>query len=305
MRSAESSPGLAWVESPLQLVAAAEWAETQEQRILVALRVTSTQMSDTAQELISRGARFAEVVPYFGTPWRLLSQHRDWAVGDAFSGQFRLAASVVAPRSLTLLDDGSQATAIVDALLGRTSYSRPRTSETALRTTLGILARERMLSLAARDRLRIATAFDFGEVRSSLLRDRGIPVSTHSFDWVRRTARPIAVPGNRVLLGSALPTDGRLSIDRYLRWISAEAADGPLVYLPHRRESAAVRESVAGINGVRLIDTGLPVELVLAGAQEPLEVITLPSSARTTLAHVLAGSGSSIRTRPLRVESVR
>ena len=54
---------------------------------------------------------------------------------------------------------------------------------------------------------------------------------------------------------------------------------------------------MAEFPGVRVFDTGLPIELVLAGAQEPLEVLTLPSSATTTLANVLRGSGSSIRQR--------
>ncbi|MFM9918635.1 hypothetical protein [Lacisediminihabitans sp. H27-G8] len=307
MRSADTaqSPAIAWVESPLQLVAAAEWAETQPHRIVVALRITSPQMPATAAELLSRGARFAECVPYFGIPWQLLSRHRSWAVGDAFSGQFRLAAAVRPPQSLTLLDDGSQATAIVDALVGRTSFGRPHQRDSAALTTLGILARDRMLALAARDRLEIATAFEFGAVRTVLLSDQRIPVTSHRFDWVRRTARPIAVPGNRVLLGSALPTDGRMPVDRYLRWVRSEAADAPLIYLPHRRETAAVREAVAAIAGVRIFDSGLPVELVLAGAQEPLEVITLPTSARTTLTHILEGTGSSIRTRSLHRESIR
>ncbi|MHC5795671.1 hypothetical protein ACVXZ4_05875 [Lacisediminihabitans sp. FW035] len=298
-------PAIAWVESPLQLVAAAEWAESQPQKIVVALRITSPQMSTTATELLARGARFAQCVPYFGIPWQLLSRHRDWAVGDAFSGQFRLASAVRAPRSLTLLDDGSQATAIVDALVGRTSYARPGQRESALAGSLGILARERMLSLAARNTLEIATAFEFGEVRTALLRAQNIPVTSHRFEWVRRTARPISVPGNRVLLGSALPTDGRIPLDRYLRWVRAEAADSPVIYLPHRRESASVVAEAASIPGVRVFDSGLPVELVLAGAREPLEVITLPTSARTTLTHILAGTGSTIRTRSVRREALR
>jgi len=301
---ATTHPRIAWVESPLQLVAAAEWAESQPQKIVVALRVTSPQMSVTATELIDRGARFAECVPFFGIPWQLLSRHREWAVGDAFSGQFRLASAVRAPRALTLLDDGSQAMAIVDGLVGRTSYARPDTRESALVGTLGILARERMLSLSARGRLEIATAFDFGEVRTALLRAQNIPVATHRFEWVRRTARPIAVPGNRVLLGSSLPTDGRMPVDRYLNWVRSEAKDAPVIYLPHRREAATVVARAAALPGVRVFESGLPVELVLAGAQEPLEVITLPTSARTTLTHILAGTGSSIRTRSVQREMI-
>ncbi len=48
---------------------------------------------------------------------------------------------------------------------------------------------------------------------------------------------------------------------------------------------------------MHVYDSGLPVELVLAGTRDPLEVITLPTSAETTLAHVLADTGSVIRSR--------
>lgn len=290
---------IAWVESPLQLVAAAEWAESTAEPIVVALRLTGPQMPRTAEELLARGARFAACVPFFGIPWQLLSRHREWAIGDAFSGQFRLAGSVLRPRRLTLLDDGAQTTAVADALLGRIGYARPGQSESSLATMLGGLIRDRMLGLTRQERLEIVTAFPLGDERLSLIVDRGIRVTPHRFDWVHRTARPIAVPGNRVLLGSALPVDGRLPTDRYLGWVAQEAQQGPLAYLPHRREHPEMLTAVAAITGVRVYDSGLPVELVLAGAQEPLEVFTLPTSAQTTLAHLLEGTGSVIHARAL------
>jgi hypothetical protein len=290
---------IAWVESPLQLVAAAEWAAARAEPIVVAFRLTGPQMPRTAEELLARGAPFAACVPFFGIPWQLLSRHREWAIGDAFSGQFQLAGSLIAPRRLALLDDGAQTVAVADALLGRTGYARPRQRTSRLVDTLGGLARERMLGLAARERLEIETAFPLGAERLTLLADRGIRVSPHRLEWVRGTARPIAVPGNRVLLGSALPADGRIPVDHYLRWVAAEARDGRLAYLPHRRETRRVLDAVAALPGVRLYETGLPVELVLAGAREPLEVLTLPTSARTTLGYLLEGTGSVIRTRTL------
>lgn len=296
---------IAWVESPLQLVAAAEWAATRDEPIVVAFRLTGPQMPRTAEELLARGARFASCAPYYGIPWQLLTRHREWAIGDGFSGQFRLAGSLAAPRRLTLLDDGAQTTAIADALLGRTGYGRPRQRESSLLGGLGGLVRDRMLGLAARERLEIVTAFTLGAERVALLTDRGIRIGSQRFEWVRSTARPIAVPGNRVLLGSALPVDGRMPVDRYLRWVAAEARDGLLTYLPHRRERPEMLTAVAALPGVRLHQTGLPVELVLAGAREPLEVLTLPTSAQTTLAYLLEGTGSTIRTRSLAREAAR
>ena len=288
---------IAWVESPLQLIAAAEWAALQDEPIVVALRLGSAQMAATAEELLARGARFATCDPYYGIPWELLSRHRTWAIGDGFSGQFRLAASVLRPRRITLLDDGAHTVALVDALLERTGFTRPDQHESALSTLLGGNARNRMLHLARRERLEISTAFSLGDDRMTALADRGIRVKPHRLDWVRRTARPIAVPGNRVLLGSARAVDGLIPMHKYLAWVATEAVAGDLAYLPHRRETDEMLSAVAKFPGVTVFDTGLPIELVLAGAREPLEVLTLPTSATTTLAHVLEGTGSSIRRR--------
>ena len=47
------------------------------------------------------------------------------------------------------------------------------------------------------------------------------------------------------------------------------------------------------------------VELVLAGAPESLELITVATGVRTALTHIFATTGSSIRTRSLHCESIR
>lgn len=286
---------IAWVESPLQLIAAAEWAARRDAPIVVALRVTGPQMARTAEELLARGARFAECVPYFGIPWQLLGRHREWAIGDGFSGQFRTAGTVLRPRRVTLLDDGADITTLADALVGVTGYARPAQQESTLATLLGGLVRDRMLGLATRGRLEISTGFDLGDARLARLADHGIPVVPHRLEWLRSTARPMPVPGTRILLGSSLPTDGRVPAPAYLSWVAEEAAKDSLVYLPHRRETPGMLSAVAAIPGVRIHRTELPIELVLAGAEEPLEVLSLPTSARTTLAHLLEGTGSTIR----------
>jgi hypothetical protein len=288
---------IAWVESPLQLVAAAEWAAKRETPITVALRVVEPQMAATAKELLDRGARFGQTIPFFGIPWSLLNSHRNWAIGDGFSGQFRMAGTVIHPRSVSFLDDGALTLSLADALLDRAPYARPGNKESAVAGLLGNLVHDRMLSLAARERLEIATAFDLGAERTAVLAQRGIRVTPHQLDWVRETARPIALPGNRVLLGSALPTDGRMPIPDYLRWVETEARRSALVYLPHRRERRDVLDAITKLPGVTVKETGLPIELVLAGSAEPLEILTLPSSVKTTLGHLLEGTGSVINER--------
>lgn len=285
---------LAWVESPLQLIGAAEWAAAHRTTVPVAGRLTP-QISATADELVARGARFDELEPYLGIPWNLLARHGHWLVGDGFSGQFRLAAAVLRPRRVTFLDDGAHVIAYADTLLGRRPYVRPHVDERGLTTVVAPFAGEFVLRRAAARRADFFTAFDLGAERVDALEDCGFGIRRHDFSWTRATAPAADELGRRIVLGSALPVDGRMALADYVRWARDAAADGA-VYLPHRRETAEQLAAIGAVTTLRVHPTGMPVELVLAGASQPLEVHTLPSSTTTTLPLVLAGTGSTVRT---------
>ena len=286
---------MAWVESPFQLLSAAEWAHATGRRISVAMRLSGPQMETTAAELLRRGAPFSEVTPWVGIPWGKLTEDRDWAVGDGFSGQFRMAASVLRPRRVALLDDGANTLALADALLDRTPFRRPRRQEGRVNRVLGDLAKHRVHALADREAAEIFTVFPLGAQRTDALGARGIATRRHNFAWTRHAADPLELPGDRVLLGSALPTDGHVAVPDYLRWVEGQAALQPVVYLPHRREQRQVLETVRRMPGVNVLETGLPVELVLAGIPRPIELVSLQTSASTTLELLLGGTGSVIR----------
>lgn len=286
---------LAWVESPLQLIGAAEWAAAERRAVPLAGRLTA-QMSETADALVARRAWFSELEPYLGIPWALLSRHRHWLVGDGFSGQFRLAASVLRPRRITFLDDGANTVPFADALLGTRPYTRPGVTERGLTTRVAPIARATVLDRAVSRRVDFFTAFDLGDARRTALRDSGIGVRGHRFEWTRTSAPTSSDLGPRVILGSARPVDGRMPISEYLDWVRDAASLGPATYLPHRRETPAQLDAVGAIPGVEVRITRLPVELVLAGTPHPLELHTMPSSTTTTLRHVLRGTGSVIRT---------
>jgi hypothetical protein len=98
-----------------------------------------------------------------------------------------------------------------------------------------------------------------------------------------------------VLLGSALPTDGHVPVPDYLRWVASQTRAAAAVYLPHRRERRHVLDEVRRMPGVTVLETGLPVELVLAGIRRPIELVSLQTSAGTTLELLLGGTGSVIR----------
>jgi hypothetical protein len=284
---------LAWVESPLQLLGAAEYAATLGRPIAVAYRLTGPQMPTTMAELLDRGALFSSVTPYYGIPWSLLHDQPDWAIGDGFSGQFRMAASVLRPRSITLLDDGDMSIHLASALLGRTGFARPHTHESGLATLLGGLARDRMLRLAGSGRLTMFSAFA-DEPTVAAVPAREVELVRNTFAWLRAHARPARLPHARVVLGSARVTDGWVGAQEYERWLRSVASSGPVSYLPHRRERADHLARISSLDGVTVVDAGLPAELVLAGAVEPLEVVMMRSSASTTLRAVLEGSGSTV-----------
>ncbi|PZU37637.1 MAG: hypothetical protein DI573_11230 [Microbacterium sp.] len=290
---------VAWVESPLQLIGAAEWAHAHRTSAAIAGRLTA-QMPETADELLARGATFGAMAPYLGIPWGVLARHRHWLVGDGYSGQFRLAASVLRPRRITFLDDGANAVAFADTLTGRRGYSRPGVAERGLTTRIAPVALDLLHTRALAGRVDVFTAFALGDERVRALAELGIPVRSHRFEWTRASAPRATADARpttrRVLLGSARPVDGHLDADLYLDWIAAEAASSPLTYLPHRRETPAQLAAVAAIPGVRIAQGHLPAELVLAGA-EGLDVLTLASSTTTTLPLVLDGTGSRIRER--------
>lgn len=284
---------IAWVESPLQLVGAAEWAAAHGTTVPVAGRLTA-QMSATADALVARRARFGQMEPYVGVPFSLLARHGHWLVGDGFSGQFRLAASLLRPHRVTFLDDGANVLAYADSLLGRRPYARPGVHERGLTTLVAPFAHEVVLRRALRRRADFFTAFDLGGERVDELSDRGFGIRGHRFEWTRATAPAASDLGTRVVLGSAQPVDGRLGLSDYLSWVRDAAAPGPAVYLPHRRETSEQLSAVAALPGITVRRTELPVELVLAGAAEPLDVRTLASSTATTLPLILEGTGSTV-----------
>ena len=285
--SPEPMPVVAWVESPLQLVGAAEWAAAHRRRVPIAGRLTA-QMPETADELIARGASFGRCEPYLGIPWKMLSRHKHWLVGDGFSGQFRLAASILRPQRITFLDDGANSLAFADTLVGRRPFTRPGITERGLTTHIAPFALDQIAGRGRAGHVDFFTAFAFGESRLCELGERGYTVTRHAFEWTRRTARAyVTTSAGRILLGSARPVDGKMPLAEYLDWVRLEASRASVTYLPHRREPESQLAAVAAIPGVCVDRQSLPVEMVLAGAIERLEIVTLPSSTTTTLPLVL------------------
>ena len=301
---------LAWVESPLQLLSAAEWAARHRRATgcttTVAHRISDPQVVATAEALRRAGAPFARLEPYYGIPWSRLAAARHWVIGDPLSGQFRTAASVLpSPRRLSIVDDGAMVVHTVRAIAGEIDYARPQQSVWRTKLVLGGIAAGRLRALAAGGRLEMFTAFPDADAPAARA---GIRVERNGFAWLRDAAKrgdlpALALPGGRIALGTARVADGLLPAARHLSWLRELGERAPLAYLPHRREAEAALDAIAALPGVTVVRTGLPIELALASATEALEVHAMPTSAVTTLAAVLAGTGTTIHlsTPPVRV----
>jgi hypothetical protein len=285
-----------WVESPLQFVSAAELAADRGVRMRVVFRL-GPQMPQTAAELLSRGADFASCTPYVGIPWTELAKASEWVVGDGLSGQFRLAAAVLRPRAVTLLDDGTMSLRLAAALAGQCEFERPEQHASGLRGLLGTLVRDHLLGLAGSGRLAFFSTFaaDADGVERPEFRAAaalGVRLRANRFAWTRRTARPPRLPANRVLLGTARVADGLLEEAAHRAEVARFAAAGAGVYLPHRREPARQVDAIRDIPGITVIEGQLPVEIFLAGL-DGLEIRSSGSTAVVTLSRILNRPTSS------------
>jgi hypothetical protein len=288
---AVSGVPVVWVESPLQFVAAAELAAVRRTRLRVVFRL-GPQMSSTAAELLARGAGFASCTPYVGIPWGELARASEWIVGDGLSGQFRLAAAVLRPRAVTLLDDGTMTLRLAAGLAGLHDVERPEQRMSGVRNVLGGFTRDHLLRLASDGRLTFFSVFGREHREMAAVEALGARLESDELAWTRSTARPPRLPARRVLLGTARVVDGLLSRDDHLAAVARFAAEGSTVYLPHRRESAAEIAAVRTVAGVTVLEPGLPVELYLAGSTG-LVLGSSGSTADTTLARVLTPQETS------------
>lgn len=274
-----------WVESPLQFATAADLVATRGLRPRVAFRL-GPQMSETAAELLRRGAPFASCEPYLGIPWRELRAADHWILGDGLSGQAHLALAAHRPDAVTLVDDGWTSLRLAAALAGDAPFERPGHRVSAPRALLAARAGRRFEQLAARGRLEFASVFAADRAEFARAARRGVRLTESRLAWLCATGRPATLPARRVLLGTAHVTDGLESRAAHLATVAAHAATAPLVYLPHRRATPDLVAAVGALPRVSVVDLGLPVEVALAGARG-LEVLPSASTAAITLARVL------------------
>lgn len=217
-----------------------------------------------------------------------------WLVGDAFSGLFQVTATLRRPEQVVLVDDGL-ATLELARLLAR-SAPLVRLGGRALgaRRRLGAVAAGRLRSLAADGRVVIFTALPIEAELSDALRSQGFDVRHNGFTWLSRQAVSDAPTEPTVVVGSAMPADGLVATDAYLDWVSGLAADGPLRYFPHRRQTEPVLARLRQLPGVVVDAPGAPVELRLRGLSAGQRVVSLPSTSAVLLTTILGPRGAEV-----------
>ncbi|MFC5832272.1 hypothetical protein [Nonomuraea insulae] len=281
----------AWVESPLQMLCAVEahHAGLLGPKTAVVPRAGLRPLKATRRELRSldlpEGLELAE--PRERMPRRLQ------AVGDAFSGKVQLRWLVSRPGRIVIVDDGLATLRLLELIAAGPfrPLLRARVRSTRLRATLG---------LAAALRLRLSnvcifTALAVDDKLEEAVREAGVNLVRHDFAWLRSQPPSAEGPAERtVVLGTSLVRNGLVHRDHYLRWLTDLAASEPLAYYPHRREDPVDVALIRERPGITVHDGGVPAELTLRGLDAGQRVLSLPSTAITSLRVLLGPRGVAV-----------
>lgn len=296
----EQGSAVAWVESPLQLLCAVEaryagvvgpGTRVVTRAKLPGLRVTRAELAaldlpagleiETADGAMPRPGRDAA-----------------WVLGDAFSGRMQLTSLTAAPARMVLVDDGLATIRLLELLTARlgTPLLRARAKSGPTRRVLGAAASVRLRAAARAGRLTVFTALPVPAELAKAVQGLGAELVTHDFAWLRSqpaVAHP-RPPESTVVLGTSLVRNGLIHRDRYLAWLFG--LQGPLAYYPHRREDPGDLAAVRGHPGVTVYDGGVPVEMTLRDLRPGQRVLSLPSTAVTSLRVLLSARGVPVET---------
>ncbi|WP_229798092.1 hypothetical protein [Planomonospora parontospora] len=293
------------MESPLQMLCAVEahHAGLLGTRTRVVSRAGLRPLAVTRRELhrlgLPGGLELAGPEPDMPRPARAAA----WVMGDAFSGRIQLAWLTAFPRRVVIVDDGLATVRLLELLTRRpgTPLLRARATggalRSALRAALGTAAALRLRAAARSGRLTVFTALPVPDELAAAVRSTGAELVTHDFAWLR--GQPLHGPGPRertVVLGTSLVRNGLIHRERYFTWLSGLGSAGPVAYFPHRREDPDDLARVGRQPGITVYDGGGPAEMTLRGLAAEQRVLSLPSTAVTSLRVLLSARGVTVET---------
>jgi hypothetical protein len=285
LRAAHGSEAvLAWVESPFQLLGALEAHASGclGERLVVLPRQDVGPLATTIVELHRLGMPPGVMVLAPGRAPRRLNGLL--AVGDAFSGQVHRLLLQCPPRGVILLDDGRSTRRVMDALVvPGVPLIRPHILPSMARAMLARLALIRLKRMARAGRLRAITALQLPNAVIDAATTAGIEIQQHSFAWLRGLPGDAAPSTDTVVLGTSLVANDLISAKPYLEWVAGIAREGPVTYRAHRREDQRTLGPLARCPGVIIESGQVPVEVSLRGMTSRQRVLTLPTTAVSTL----------------------
>jgi hypothetical protein len=276
---------LAWVESPFQLLGALEAHSSGflGERLVVLPREGLGPLATTITELRRLGLPAGVEVLDPGRAPRRMSGAR-LAIGDAFSGEVHRLLLQSSPRHVVLLDDGRSTRRVMDALVRPgVPLIRPHVTPSPPRALLARLALGRLKRLIRQGRLAVVTALDLPDAVIDGATAAGVPIDRHDFAWLRGL-RGDAVPvTDTVVLGTSLVANNLITAGPYLDWVRSVARSGPVTYRAHRREDARTLGALEHHPGITIETGQVPVEVSLRGMTARHRVLTLPTTAVSTL----------------------
>ncbi|TDD41757.1 hypothetical protein E1286_32185 [Nonomuraea terrae] len=281
----------AWVESPLQMLCAVEahHAGLLGPATAIVPRAGLRALKATRRELRRLGLPEGLVL----SEPRERMPRRVQAVGDAFSGRVQLRWLLSRPGRVVIVDDGLATLRLLE-LIADGPYRpllRARAEAGRLRAALGLAAALRLRA----SRVSVFTALPVEAELEAAVRRAGVELVRHDFAWLR--AQPLSAEGpaeRTVVLGTSLVRNGLVHRDHYLRWLTDLAAREPLAYFPHRREDPVDVALIRERPGITVHDAGAPAELTLRGLDAGQRVLSLPSTAITSLRVLLSPRGVAV-----------
>ncbi|MFE7948299.1 hypothetical protein [Streptomyces sp. NPDC057426] len=213
-------------------------------------------------------------------------------VGDPFSRYVQLLLTLFAPRSLTVVDDGT-ATMEYAAQLARGE----RLVRWHRRGSRG--PRELVLApvTAAARRKLAPTRRRTVEIFTSLPVDPppGTTVTRNTFAWTRSRFGPPRLTKGADLVGTSLVETGVVDPDQYAVVVAELArTHGATRYFAHRREATEKLHRIAVETGLEIVRPDMPLELIARRGPIGRTVVSFPSTVVHTLPLALAGTGVKV-----------
>lgn len=293
-----STPALAFVESPAQLLNAVEWAYASgvEARLVVLgppEPVTRFQLHRLS-ELVRRdgfAVEWVEVRDRVRGPRLLAALGRrvraaaTVVLGDPYALYAQLLLNGVSDRArIVVLDDGTSTLHYADQWARGGELRR---WHVARRSTSARLVGGRAARLLGNrsDRVALFTAMPL---------ESELPATLNTYAWVRhRFPAPRVLPGTD-LMGSSLVETGVVTEAAYLAGIRRLTGERAVArYLPHRHESPAKLSMIESL-GVRIVRPDLPMEVYARRGPVGRSILSFPSTVVHTLPLVLGDVGVTI-----------